>query len=67
MEHNNLVQSTERKRDYRSNLKVMSNNTLLDAFIGVYLEQDFPTDFDRWMAEQDVSEFKKRLIGFVER
>ncbi len=67
MEHHNLTQSTERKRDYQSNLKVMDNVTLLTAFIGVYLDQDFPTDFDRWMAEQDVAEFKKRLVGFVER
>jgi hypothetical protein len=65
MKHGNPEQSIERRQDYKDSLKDIDNEVLLQTFVGVYLDQDFQTDFDKWMAEQDVIELKRRLVHFV--
>lgn len=62
MKHNSLEQSIERRQDYKNSLKHIDAETLIQTLIGVYLDQEFQTDFDRWMAEQDVAEVKRRFF-----
>lgn len=61
MKHDKLEESVERKEIYRVNLRRMDDNSLLQVFIGVYLDQGFQTEFDRWMADQDILELKRRF------
>jgi len=63
MQHGQYDQSKERKQEYQKDLRQMGNADLLQCFIAVYLDQDFPTDFDRWMADMEIGELKHRFLG----
>lgn len=57
------MSSSEQQADYKQHVRATPDEALVEIFINAYLERDFPTPFERWMAEADVFEFKRRLIN----